>query len=276
MDNTSQAFDHFDSGIMRAARIHSTVSGDQLKDTGGQIEDMHDIGAPSCLARDRRVCNFKDLCLRMKRNLNAPSFIIICEHFIAQDRGHQRGNALLPIDQYPLPRRRAPIFQFAARIFPSDKIPNRIPLLERFVQITNLRRLPPKRPLYLRYRNFTTLHPRQQRLNRLRSNGIFLRCHIAYVSSCFGSNASRIKGTSLKTQLTVRNCEHCKARTKPSTQTAAPRFRVYLALDQTLTQIPNFFEFSYKHSLSIKYHLRIPITFFQNLDGKGKRTNSIF
>lgn len=47
MDNTSQAFDHFDSGILPADRIHSTVSGDQLKDTGGQIEDISDIGAPS-------------------------------------------------------------------------------------------------------------------------------------------------------------------------------------------------------------------------------------
>ena len=131
---------------MPAARIHSTVIGDQLKDTSGQIEDMRDIGAPSCIARDRRVYNFKDLCLRMKRNLNAPSFIIIREHFIAQVRGHQRGNALLPIDQYPLPRR-APIFQSYARIFPCDQIPNRIPLLERIEQITNLHRLPPKRPL---------------------------------------------------------------------------------------------------------------------------------
>jgi hypothetical protein len=261
---------------MRAAGIHSTVSGDQLKDTGGQIEDMRDIGAPSCIACDRRVCNFKDLCLRMKRNLNAPSFIIIREHFTAPTRGHQRGNALLPIDQHPLPHRRAPIFQFDARIFTSDQIPNRIPLLERIEQITNLHRLPHKRSLNLRTRNLTTLHPRQQRLNRLRSNGIFLRCHVAYLSSCFGSNASRIKGTSRKTQLTVCNCEHCKASTKPSTQTAAQRFRVYLALDQTLTQIPNFFEFSYKHSLSIRYHLRIPITFFQNLYGKGERTNSIF
>jgi hypothetical protein len=178
MDNTSQAFDHFDGGILPAARIHSTVIGDQLKDTGGQIEDMSDIGAPSCIACDRRVYNFKDLCLRMKRNLNAPNFIIIREHFTAPARGHQRGNALLPIDQYSLPRRRAPIFNFDARIFPSDKIPNRIPLLERIEQITNLRRLPHKRPLYLRYRNFTTLHPRQQRLNRLRCDGIFLRCHM--------------------------------------------------------------------------------------------------
>jgi hypothetical protein len=178
MDNTSQAFDHFDSGILPAARIHSTVSGDQLKDTGGQIEDMRDIGAPSCLARDRRVGNFKDLCLRMKRNLNAPSFIIIREHFTAPPRGHQRGNTLLPIDQYSLPRRRAPIFQFDARIFPSDQIPHRIPLLERIEQIANLHRLPPKRPLYLRNRNFTTLHPRQQSLNRVRCDGIRLRCRI--------------------------------------------------------------------------------------------------
>jgi hypothetical protein len=181
MDNTSQAFDHFDSGILPAARIHSTVIGDQLKDTGGQIEDMRDIGAPSGIARDRRVCNFKDLCLRMKRNLNAPSSTIIREHFIAQARSHQRGNALLPIDQYPLPRRRAPIFQFDARIFPSVQIPNRIRLLERIEQIANLHRLPHKRPLNLRNRNHTTLHPRQQRLNRLRCDGIFLRCHVAEV-----------------------------------------------------------------------------------------------
>jgi hypothetical protein len=179
MDNTSQAFDHFDSGILPAAHIHSTVIGHQLKDTGGQIEDMRDIGAPSCIARDRRVCNFKDLCLRMKRNLNEPSFIIIREHFTAQARGHQPGKALLPIDQDPLPRRRAPIFQFAARIFPSDQIPNRIPLLERIEQIANLHRLPHKRPLNLRNRNLTTLNPRQQRLNRLWSDGIFLCCHFA-------------------------------------------------------------------------------------------------
>ena len=178
MDNTSQAFDHFDSGILPAARIHSTVIGDQLKDTGGQIEDMRDIGAPSCIACDRRVCNFKDLCLRMKRNLNTPSSIIIGEHFTAPARGHQRGNALLPIDQYPLPRRRAPIFQFDARIFPSDQIPHRIPLLERIEQIANLHRLPPKRPLYLRNRNHTTLHPRQQSLNRVWRNGVFLCCEM--------------------------------------------------------------------------------------------------
>lgn len=178
MDNTTQAFDHFDSGILPAPRIHSTVIGNQLKDTSGQIEDMRDIGAPSCLARDRRVYNFKDLCLWMKRNLNAPSFIIIREHFTAPARGHQRGNALLPIDQYPLPRHRAPIFQFDARIFPSVRIPNRIPLLERIEQITNLRRLPPKRQLYLRYRNHTTLHPRQQSLNRVWRNGVFLCCEM--------------------------------------------------------------------------------------------------
>jgi hypothetical protein len=47
MDNTSQAFAHFDSGILPAARIQSTVIRNQLKDTGGQIEDMRDIGAPS-------------------------------------------------------------------------------------------------------------------------------------------------------------------------------------------------------------------------------------
>lgn len=109
MDDTAQAFDHFEDGILRAARVGLAIVGHQLKHTGSGIEDMRDIGDPSWIAGDCRVGDFKDLFLRIKGNSNSPSFIIIGEHFIAQDRGHERGNALLPIDQDPLPRRRAPI-----------------------------------------------------------------------------------------------------------------------------------------------------------------------
>src|SRR5690606_357826 len=107
---------------------------------------------------------------------------------LPDQRRSQCCDALLSIDEDFLTKSSSSIFCSRIRISPGDEIADRKTLIEGIHQISNLGRVPDKRPLDLWNRDFSGADGRENRFDEVLINGVFLLFH--FVCLAEGSSQS--------------------------------------------------------------------------------------
>ena len=85
----------------------------------------------------------------MEGNADADRLVVLGQHLPSQQRRHERGDALLAVDQDALARRRGAVLELHRGVAPGDQVADRIALVERVQQVADLGGLPDEGPLDL-------------------------------------------------------------------------------------------------------------------------------
>src|SRR5262245_58956936 len=103
----------------------------------------------------------------MERDPDSDGLIVLCEDFSAQEGRHQCSNSLLTIDKNSFASGKCAVLELDRWVAPRDQIADRITLVERVQEISDLRCLPYERALNLRDRDLAGFDPRHQRVDRM-------------------------------------------------------------------------------------------------------------
>ena len=102
--DAAQALDHLEHRILRTAGVRLAVGRNQLEHAGLGGEHRRHIRQPGRVLADGRVGHFKLFVLRVERNADLHRLVVFGQNLRAQQRGHQGGHPLLPVDQDALAR----------------------------------------------------------------------------------------------------------------------------------------------------------------------------
>lgn len=98
VDDLAELLDAGEHSILRNVRVLRAIVADQLEDARGWREHFRDILDPGTVLSDCWIGDFEAFFLRVKRDADAHRFIVFGQNFATQQRGHQSGNPLLPVD----------------------------------------------------------------------------------------------------------------------------------------------------------------------------------
>lgn len=110
VDDLAKALEDARDHLAIGARILLRVVVSKLGNARILVEDSGDVRNPCDVFRDRRVRDFELLFAGMEGDPNRDGLVVLVQDFSAKQRGHERGDALLTVDEDTLPFRRRAVF----------------------------------------------------------------------------------------------------------------------------------------------------------------------